>query len=36
VWQHDSGSKVCHLVAKRLVDMTQLLGALTAQSRDFR
>jgi hypothetical protein len=31
-----SGSEVCHLVAKRLVDMTPLLGALTAQSRDFR
>ena len=36
VWQRDSGSDVCHLVAKRLMDMTPLLGALTAQSRDFR
>jgi len=36
VWQRDSGSGVCHLVAKRLVDMTPLLGALAAQSRDFR
>jgi error-prone DNA polymerase len=36
VWQRDSGSDVCHLVAKRLVDMTPLLGTLTAQSRDFR
>jgi len=36
VWQRDSDSAVCHLVAKRLVDMTPLLGALTTQSRDFR
>jgi error-prone DNA polymerase len=36
VWQPDSSSDVCHLIAKRLVDMTPLLGALTAQSRDFR
>ena len=36
VWQRDSGSDVCHLVAKRLVDMTPMLGTLAAQSRDFR
>ena len=36
VWQRDGDSGVCHLVANRLVDMTPLLGALTAQSRDFR
>jgi len=36
VWQRDRDSAVCHLVAKRLVDMTPLLGALTTQSRDFR
>ena len=36
VWQRDSGSEVRHLIAKRLVDMTSLLGALAAQSRDFR
>jgi error-prone DNA polymerase len=36
IWQRDSGSNVCHLIAKRLVDMTPLLGTLAAQSRDFR
>jgi len=36
IWQRDSGSGVCHLVAKRLVDITPLLGTLAAQSRDFR
>jgi error-prone DNA polymerase len=36
IWQRDSGSEVRHLIAKRLVDMTPLLGALSAQSRDFR
>ncbi len=36
IWQRDSGSDVCHLVAKRLVDMTPMLGTLAAQSRDFR
>jgi len=36
IWQRDSGSEVRHLIAKRLVDMTSLLGALAAQSRDFR
>ncbi len=36
VWQRDPGSEVCHLVAKRLVDLTPLLGVLAAQSRDFR
>lgn len=33
VWQrHDT---VCHLIAHRLVDLTALLGALRARSRDF-
>ena len=36
VWQRDGDSGVCHLVAKRLVDMTPMLGTLAAQSRDFR
>jgi error-prone DNA polymerase len=36
IWQRDSGSDVCHLVAKHLVDMTPMLGTLAAQSRDFR
>jgi error-prone DNA polymerase len=38
VWQRDtdSGGKVCHLIAKHLVDITHLLGSLSAQSRDFR
>ena len=36
IWQRDSGSEVCHLVAKHLVDMTPMLGTLAAQSRDFR
>ena len=39
-WQRDvdSGGKVCHLVAARLVDLTPLLGRLAQQgsrSRDF-
>jgi error-prone DNA polymerase len=33
IWQTESG--VCHLVAKRLVDMTRLLGTLSTHSRDF-
>ena len=38
VWQRDtdSGGQVCHLVAKRLVDLTDWLGDLSAASRDFR
>ena len=38
VWQRDSdnGGQVCHLIAKHLVDMTHLLGSLSAESRDFR
>ncbi len=36
VWQRDGDSGVCHLVAKRLVDITHMLGTLAAQSRDFR
>ena len=36
IWQRDPGSAVCHLVAKRLVDLTPLLGTLATQSRDFR
>jgi error-prone DNA polymerase len=37
VWQRDvdSGGQVCHLVAKRLVDLTPLLGRLATGSRDF-
>ncbi len=33
VWQTESG--VSHLIAKRLVDLSSLLGALPAGSRDF-
>jgi error-prone DNA polymerase len=38
VWQRDvdSGGRVCHLVAKRLRDLTPLLGRLVSESRDFR
>jgi len=38
VWQRDSdsGGQVCHLIAKRLVDMSDYLGDLAANSRDFR
>ena len=38
VWQRDedSGGQVCHLIAKRLVDLTDWLGDLSAGSRDFR
>ncbi|MEY3446752.1 MAG: hypothetical protein RIR45_1507 [Pseudomonadota bacterium] len=37
VWQRDddSGGEVRHLIAKRLVDLTPLLGELTTTSRDF-
>jgi error-prone DNA polymerase len=37
VWQRDekSGGQVRHLVAKRLVDLTHLLGELAPGSRDF-
>ena len=36
IWQRDPGGDVCHLVAKRLVDLTPLLGTLATHSRDFR
>jgi error-prone DNA polymerase len=38
VWQADTatGGQVMHLVARRVVDHTALLGALTTRSRDFR
>ena len=36
VWQRDPSSKVCHLIAKHLVDLTPMLGTLATQSRDFR
>ena len=37
VWQRDTenGGRVCHVVAKRLVDLTPLLGELPTASRDF-
>ncbi|WP_241464089.1 error-prone DNA polymerase [Rhodoferax saidenbachensis] len=37
VWQRDdeSGGEVRHVLAKRLVDLTHLLGGLTTTSRDF-
>ena len=37
VWQRDveSGGEVRHLVAKRLRNLTPLLGSLFTQSRDF-
>jgi error-prone DNA polymerase len=37
VWQRDvdSGGQVCHLIAKRLLDLTPLLGRLATASRDF-
>jgi error-prone DNA polymerase len=34
IWRQEE--EVRHLVAKRLVDLTHLLGALTMQNRDFR
>ncbi len=38
VWQRDvdSGGQVRHLIAKRLVDLTPLLGRLGTHSRDFQ
>jgi error-prone DNA polymerase len=38
VWQADTatGGQVMHLVARRVVDHTPLLGTLAARSRDFR
>jgi error-prone DNA polymerase len=33
IWQ--SENNVCHLIAKRLVDLSPLLGKLTTSSRDF-
>jgi error-prone DNA polymerase len=37
VWQRDeeSGGEVRHVIAKRLVDLTQMLGSLATTSRDF-
>jgi len=37
VWQRDdeTGGQVRHVVAKRLVDLTPLLGSLSTRSRDF-
>ena len=37
VWQRDddTGGRVTHLLARRLVDLTPLLGTLQASSRDF-
>ena len=37
VWQRDeeSGGNVRHVIAKRLVDLTPLLGGLTTHSREF-
>jgi error-prone DNA polymerase len=37
VWQRDeeSGGQVRHVIAKRLVDMTEQLGGLSTTSRDF-
>jgi error-prone DNA polymerase len=37
VWQRDvdSGGQVKHVIAKRLVDLTPMLGALATTSRDF-
>jgi len=36
-WQRDedSGGQVCHLIARRLQDLTPLLGELVTHSRDF-
>lgn len=38
MWQRDvdSGGQVRQLAAKRLVDLTLLLGRLATQSRDFQ
>ena len=36
-WQldEDSGGQVCHVIARRLQDLTPLLGELATSSRDF-
>ena len=36
-WQRDedSGGQVCHVIARRLQDLTPLLGGLSTSSRDF-
>ena len=36
-WQRDteSGGQVCHVIARRLEDLTPLLGQLPTRSRDF-
>jgi error-prone DNA polymerase len=31
----ESGGAVCHLIARRLQDLTPLLGGLSTQSREF-
>ena len=38
IWQRDeaTGGRVTHLIARRVVDHSALLGTLAAQSRDFR
>jgi len=35
VWQRDAQGAVCHLVARRLLDLTPLLGSLRTHSHDF-
>ncbi len=35
IWQRDETGLVCHVVAKRLVDLSGLLGELSTVSRDF-
>ena len=35
IWQRDEGGEVRHVVAKRLVDLTPMLGELSTVSRDF-
>ena len=35
IWQRDEGGEVRHVVAKRLVDLTPMLGDLSTVSRDF-
>jgi error-prone DNA polymerase len=35
IWQRDETGQVCHVIAKRLVDLTALLGDLSTVSRDF-
>jgi error-prone DNA polymerase len=38
IWQADTetGGQVMHLIARRVVDHTEMLGTLTLRSRDFR